>query len=148
MVLRPIPAPCRQSWRLCKAPEGCICPVALLLTRCRRLEAPHPRKSKHANALCSLVAEPSCSSQSIQESTAIQSEKQAAPWAQLPGVPRGYRCRLCYETDFSTRGHLAEHLVRKGSAHKRFTRRPWGHASECIKATSIAYDAVCISSVL
>ena len=33
-------------------------------------------------------------------------------WQHLPGSPRGYRCRLCLEVDFATRGHLAEHLVR------------------------------------
>ena len=111
MVVHPSPAPFRQSWRLYKASDSFIRPVGFLCTPCRRLEAPHPRKRKHANALCSLVAEPSCSSQSIRNDTAVRSEKKALPWAQLPGAPRGYRCHLCFETDFSTRGHLAEHLV-------------------------------------
>ena len=32
-------------------------------------------------------------------------------WHHLPGSPRGHRCALCLETDFPTRGNLAEHLV-------------------------------------
>ena len=69
-------------------------------------------QSRQASAASSLLTEQACSQQGSSTATpAHGSNKQASSWAQLPGHPRGYRCRLCFETDFSTRGHLAEHLV-------------------------------------
>lgn len=70
------------------------------------------KSSRQAGAASSLLAEQACSTQDSSTCTpAHGADKQASSWAQLPGHPRGYRCRLCFETDFSTRGHLAEHLV-------------------------------------
>ena len=68
--------------------------------------------SRQASAASSLLAEQARGTQDSSTVTPARgADKQASPWAQLPGHPRGYRCRLCFETDFSTRGHLAEHLV-------------------------------------
>ena len=54
----------------------------------------------------------------------------SSSWHLLPGTPRGYRCRLCFETDFANRGYLAEHLVSGRSAQQPPGRWPIGCASK------------------
>jgi hypothetical protein len=63
-------------------------------------------------ATCGISAE-NAGVQSRQNSARLihhQSENRG--WHQLPGAPKGFRCCLCFETDFATRTQLAEHLVR------------------------------------
>ena len=97
------------------------CPTLPSVTSYRPLGSAHLRNqrvSRRADAACSLLAEQPCSRQDSRGgSLAHGTEKNTSPWAQLPGSPRGYRCRLCFETDFSSRGHLAEHLVGIVSTH-------------------------------
>ena len=64
------------------------------------------------------AATPACSSATsgVLIQRAINQPHDRSSWQHLPGSPRGYRCRLCLEVDFATRGHLAEHLVRASCA--------------------------------
>lgn len=90
-------------------------PALPLSAKCRQQQSAQlsaHRETRHTSAASNLLAEQVCNKENSSSGNLTHStEKPASSWAQLPGIPRGYRCRLCFETDFSTRGHLAEHLV-------------------------------------
>lgn len=72
------------------------------------------RERMFVGGTTSAAATPACSSATPDMLIQRAAEQPHArpSWQHLPGSPRGYRCRLCLEVDFATRGHLAEHLVR------------------------------------
>lgn len=83
----------------CKAKQRPLYPARRPQTRCQ--------------AICSIPAENAEAEQSTSSAPArlIQRAQGKRQWHELPGTPKGFRCCLCYETDFATRSQLAEHLV-------------------------------------
>lgn len=73
------------------------------------------RTSCHAT--CSTSAENAEAQNGAPAARPIQMAPRRMQWHQLPGVPKGFRCCLCYETDFATRSQLAEHLVSQFGQH-------------------------------
>ena len=91
------------------------------------------RGSYSPHILCGAAAQPvsrPSPDRLIHRAPDLQQTSSSSSWHLLPGTPRGYRCRLCFETDFANRGYLAEHLVSGRSAQQPPGRWPIGCASK------------------